>query len=61
MSQSTERQVPISPVRVPAAAPNAQSEVTAVAGAKLQLEFDPTSSTVERLDNDLVFSFDNGG
>ncbi len=48
-------------VNVSPVAPNEHANIPFVLGAKLQLEFDPNGASVERSENDLVFSFDDGG
>ncbi len=59
MSQVTQTQNQT--IIAPAAPSREQVAVPFAEGSKLQLEFDPNEASISRVDNDLVFSFDNGG
>ncbi|WP_027187982.1 Calx-beta domain-containing protein [Desulfovibrio cuneatus] len=62
MSQTNGKQAAnSSPVVVPGVQANQEISIPAVAGAEVQFQFDPTSATVTRVDNSLVFTLDNGG
>ena len=62
MSQANGNQAAnSSPVIVPSAQANQEISVPAVAGAEVQFQFDPTTASVERVDNNLVLTLDTGG